>query len=99
LAHSAFNEDEGYRGHRTPAPLLCDLQAFRALEEGVRQFGGPVLGQAMASIGPFAPQLFSPKQFDTARAQACLGAGPAPDLETLATRACRQLVATRWGRA
>jgi nucleoside-diphosphate-sugar epimerase len=99
LAHAAFNEDAGYRGHRTPAPLLCDLAAFRALEEGVRQFGGPVLGQAMASIGPFAPQLFSPKQFATARAQAGLGAGPAPDLETLATRACRQLVATRWGRA
>jgi nucleoside-diphosphate-sugar epimerase len=99
LAHAAFDEDAGYRGNRTPAPLLCDLPAFRALEEGVRQFGGPVLGQAVASIGPFAPQLFSAKQFATARLQACLGAGPGPDLETLATRTCRQLVATRWGRA
>jgi len=99
IAHAAFNEDPGYAGQRTPPPLLCDLAAFRALEEGVRQFGGPVLGEAMASIGPFAPQLFSAKLFDTARLQACLGAGPSPDLETLAARTCRQLVATRWGRA
>ena len=99
LAHAAFNEDPGYRGQRTPPPLLCDLAAFRALEEGVRQFGGPVLGEAMASIGPFAPQLFSAKQFDTSRARACLGEAPTPDLETLATRTCRHLAATRWGRA
>jgi nucleoside-diphosphate-sugar epimerase len=99
IAHAAFNEDAGYAGQRTPPPLLCDLAAFRALEEGVRQFGGPVLGEAVASIGPFAPQLFRPKQFDTARLQACLGAGPGPDMDTLAMRTCRQLVATRWGRA
>lgn len=99
LAHAAFDEDAGYHGQRMPAPLLCDLPAFRALEEGVRQFGGPVLGEAVASIGPFAPQLFSAKQFDTSRLQACLGSGPAPDLETLTMRTCRHLVATRWGRA
>ena len=99
LAHVAFAEDPGYRSQRTPPPLLCDLPAFRALEEGVRQFGGPVLGEAVASIGPFAPQLFSAKQFDTSRLQACLGSVPEPDLETLATLTCRQLVATRWGRA
>ena len=99
LAHAAFEEDAGYRAERMPAPLLCDLAAFRALEEGVRQFGGPVLGQALASIGPFAPQLFHAKQFATDRLQACLGGGPEPDLETLATRTCRQLVASRWGRA
>lgn len=99
LAHAAFDEDARYHGQRTPPPLLCELPAFRALEEGVRQFGGPVLGEAVASIGPFAAQLFSAKQFDTSRLQACLGTGPGPDLETLATLTCRQLVATRWGRA
>lgn len=98
LAHEAFLEDPGYRNARTPPPLLCDPSAFRALEEGVRQFGGPVLTEAMASISPFAAQLFSPKRFDNARLVACLGAGPEPDLATLATRAFRHLVATRWGR-
>jgi nucleoside-diphosphate-sugar epimerase len=98
LAHAAFNADAVYLGQRTPPPLLCDLPAFRALAAGARQFGGPVLAEAVGSIAPFAPQLFSAKQFDTARLQAALGRGPTPDLETLATRTCRQLVATRWGR-
>jgi nucleoside-diphosphate-sugar epimerase len=98
LAHAAFNADAGYRDARTPAPMLCDLPAFRALEEGVRQFGGAVLTEAMASIAPFAPQLFSAKAFANARLVAALGEGPGPDLATLATRTCRHLVATRWGR-
>lgn len=59
-----FAEDERFVNRRILRPLLTDLDNFLAVAEVVdKGFAGLVLKQAVESIKPFAPQMFSKKDF------------------------------------
>ena len=59
-----FIEDERFVARRVLPPLLTDLDSFLAVSEVVdKGFTGLVLKQAVESIKPFAPQMFSTKDF------------------------------------
>jgi nucleoside-diphosphate-sugar epimerase len=98
-AFSEFGRDEGFRARRILPPLFSDAEAFALLDEGVRSFGGGVVRQSVASVAPFARQLFIDKDIHNANLAALMGTYyRAPDPETLIRNACARLVATRWGR-
>lgn len=59
-----FAEDERFVSRRILRPLLTDLDNFLAVSEVVdKGFAGLILKQSVESIKPFAPQMFSDKDF------------------------------------
>ena len=58
LAFETFGQEEAFRAKRILRPVYCDAEAFNLLADGIAQQGANVLGQAVASIAPFARQLF-----------------------------------------
>ncbi|MDX1432029.1 MAG: SDR family oxidoreductase, partial [Gammaproteobacteria bacterium] len=97
-AYRRFAADEDFAARRILEPLFCDEESFALLAAGVDGFGGQVVRQGLASIVPFAAQLFSDKSFDNARlAEVMAGACRAPDPLALVAATCDYLVRTRWG--
>lgn len=97
VAYELFMTDDGFARHGILKPRYCDAEAFRTLVDGVGQFGGPV-AQALASVAPFAAQLYSDKLFVTDNTVALL-----PDFDEIEPAALlravgRHLIATRWDR-
>ena len=97
-AFARFSLDADFRERRILEPLFCDEASFRMLVDGVAGFGGDVVRQGLESVVPFAPQLFSHKDFDNARLKALLDVYAAPDASELVSNTCDHLLATRWGR-
>jgi thioester reductase-like protein len=59
-----FVEDERFVSRRILRPLLTNLDDFLAISDVVdKGFAGLILKQAIESIKPFAPQMFSEKDF------------------------------------
>ena len=98
IAFEAFLEDPGFRTRRLLKPLFCDAEAFDLLVQGIDDAGGEVVRQALASVAPFAKQLFLEKDVRNDRLAKLVGEHGAPDPEALLRNTCRRLVATRFGR-
>ena len=98
IAFEAFLEDPGFRARRLLKPLFCDAEAFDLLVKGIDDAGGEIVRQALASVAPFARQLFLEKDVRNDRLASLLGHPRAPDPESLLRNTCRRLVATRFGR-
>src|SRR5262249_28039457 len=98
IAFEAFLEDPGFRARRLLKPLFCDHEAFDLLVQGIDDAGGEIVRQALASVAPFAKQLFLRKDVKNDRLAELLGGSFAPDPEALLRNTCRRLVATRFGR-
>jgi nucleoside-diphosphate-sugar epimerase len=98
-AFAEFGRDAGFRARRILPPLFSDFEAFALLDEGVRNFAGGIVRQSVASVAPFARQLYIDKDIRNDKLAALMGSAyRAPDPETLLRNACARLVATRWGR-
>ena len=98
LAFEVFEQDPAFRARRILRPLYCDAEAFDLLVEGVAGSGGPIVRQALASVAPFARQLFLDKDVRNDRLAGTMPAYRAPDPRALIRSTCRRLVETRWGR-
>jgi len=98
VAFDTFALDDGFRNRRILRPLFADEESFELLVAGVRAFGGGVVNQAVASVAPFAKQLFVCKEIENRRLVAALRGYRAPDARELAERVCNHLVRTRWGK-
>jgi nucleoside-diphosphate-sugar epimerase len=97
LAFDAFNATEEFRARHILKPLLCDADSFDLFSQGIGSLSGP-MGQALASIAPFARQLFVAKDVGNEQLVSVIGDYRAPDPRELVVNTCRQLVATRWGK-
>jgi nucleoside-diphosphate-sugar epimerase len=98
IAFEVFGEDPSFRARRLLKPLYCDAEAFDLLVEGIAHSGGPIVRQALASVAPFARQLFLDKDVRNERLASTMTAYRAPDPRNLIRSTCRRLVETRWGR-
>ena len=99
VAFEVFENDPGFRARRLLRPLLVDAESFELLVSGIDGFGGDAVRQALASVAPFARQLFSPKQVRNERLRALVADYAAPPPAELVRRTVETLVQTRWGRA
>lgn len=99
VAFDVFAADAGFRSRRLLKPLLVDAESFELLVSGIDGFGGDAVRQALASVAPFARQLFSAKQVKNDELRALIPAYVAPPATELVRRTVETLVETRWGRA
>lgn len=91
-----FARDTAWRRKALPRPVLTDLATYALLERSIDQTGDEALRRALRGLSHFAPQLALPKRFETAGADALLGA-PAPPVRAYWTRVVEHLLAARWG--
>ena len=84
----AVSEETGRRP--LPVPLVT-LEDFELLTSASRGLAGEVLGCAVDSVSPFAPQLFCPKRFDT-QAIAQVHEPFAAEPRALIAHACREVL-------
>ncbi len=96
IAFEVFSQSEDFRLRRILKPLYADLGSFELLADGVEKFSGAVVSQAVASVAPFARQLFIDKDLKNTNLTAALGRYPDPELRRLAAETCRRLVESRW---
>ncbi|HEU4615771.1 MAG TPA: SDR family oxidoreductase [Kofleriaceae bacterium] len=99
VAFDVFAADPGFRARRLLKPLLVDAESFELLVSGIDGFGGDAVRQALASVAPFARQLFSAKHVHNAELRALLPDYAAPPPTELVRRTVETLVETRWGKA
>jgi nucleoside-diphosphate-sugar epimerase len=99
LAFDTFEADPAFRRRRLLRPAFCDVESFRDLVEASKGFSASPMRQALASVSPFAEQMFLPKEFDNSRLRATWPGYTVPPARQLAEAACARLVQTRWGRA
>jgi nucleoside-diphosphate-sugar epimerase len=83
-AFEVFESDDSFRARR--------------LVQGIGDAGGAIVRQALASVAPFAKQLFLDKDVRNERLAGTLRAYRAPDPRDLVRNTCRRLVETRWGK-
>jgi nucleoside-diphosphate-sugar epimerase len=100
LAWEAFEADASFCRRHLLRPLFMDEATFGVLSGALTSFSAGVVSQAVASVAPFAAQLFREKQIVNDRLVRALGLGedPAPDPAALARATFAHLVRTRWGR-
>jgi hypothetical protein len=96
LTYDVFMKEPRFAKQRILKPLFCDQESFDTLVEGTSLFGGAV-SQALDSVAPFAPQLYSDKDVQTWRATAALGGQKTPNSRDLLRAVSEYLVETRWG--
>lgn len=99
VAFDVFAANEGFRARRLLKPLLVDAESFELLVSGIDGFGGDAVRQALASVAPFARQLFSAKRVHNDQLRAVMPSYVAPPPAELVRRTVETLVETRWGRA
>jgi nucleoside-diphosphate-sugar epimerase len=98
VAFDRFECDESFRRRRVLRPVYADRDAFAIFSDGVGAFASSAVTQAVASVTPFAPQLYVHKEINTDRLSAALG-NTTPALATdLVRTTCDWLARTRWGR-
>jgi nucleoside-diphosphate-sugar epimerase len=97
VAFEAFAADPDFAQKRIARPLFADRDTFEELSGALGSVGGEVVTQGLASVTPFAPQLFSDKSVGNARLRGALEAYQAPEPRALIRATCEHLVRTRWG--
>lgn len=96
-AWQAFAAAPEFRRRRLLPPVYAALAQFVQLAQGVSGFAGRVLGQAVGSILPFAPQLYVRKCVLNGNLRAAATAWPPEDSRRLVHSTCARLVASGFG--
>jgi nucleoside-diphosphate-sugar epimerase len=98
VVFGVFDSDATFRRRNLVRPLFCDRQSFRDLVQLTRMTRSGAVLAALETFVPFADQLYLRKDVSSERLNAVWPGHRAPDQAALIAGACRDLVATRWGR-
>jgi nucleoside-diphosphate-sugar epimerase len=90
-----WERDPAWRRRGVERPSLGDLETWELFVRAVDETGNPRLRAVTHALSHFVPQLALPKRFETARAEALLGA-VAPAVSTYWDRMLGHLDATAW---
>jgi hypothetical protein len=90
-----WERDPAWRRRGVERPSLGDLETWELFVRAVDETGNPRLRAVAHALSHFLPQLALPKRFETARAEALLGAG-APPVRAYWGRMLDHLDATGW---
>lgn len=91
-AFGMFEQDPGFRRRMLPRPIPCDLAGFHDMAQAARRLRGGPLQPALASVAPFAEQLYLPKHFRTDRLRAAWPGYQAQDATAVVEAACADLI-------
>lgn len=95
-AFAVFARDASFRRRMLPHPIPCDRNSFHDLVAAARGLREGPLQAALASVAPFAEQLYLPKVFHTDRLRAAWSGYRPPDPVTLVESVCTNLIARRF---
>jgi nucleoside-diphosphate-sugar epimerase len=98
IVFGVFDSDQAFRRRNLVRPLFCDRQSFRDLVRLTRMTRSGAVLAALETFVPFADQLYLHKDVSSERLNAVWPGHRPPDQRALIAGACRDLVATRWGR-
>lgn len=93
--YARWERDPAWRRRAIARPAHGDLETWELLARAVAETGHARLGRVTQALSHFLPQLALPKRFDTARADALLGAG-APPVRDYWGRMIDHLQASGW---
>jgi hypothetical protein len=103
IAHETFETDASFKRRRVLKPLYTDLDAFNLLSDAANGFGEGIMKQALASVSPFARQLYIEKDVINDKMRQLIANGyPAylpPEPKSFVRGTCSYLVQSKWGRA
>ncbi|WP_155370994.1 SDR family oxidoreductase [Catellatospora vulcania] len=91
-AFAVFEHDPGFRRRMLPRPIPCDQASFHDMAQAAQRLRGGPLQPALASVTPFAEQLYLPKHFRTDRLRAAWPGYRAQDATALVAAACTDLI-------
>jgi len=97
-AFAVFAQDQAFARRGTLRPLFCDELAFADLLSAAGTLRRGPVPDALASVAPFAAQLYLPKVFGNARLHKVWPGYAVPEPLQLVSAATQYLVRTRWGR-
>ncbi|MFI9724081.1 SDR family oxidoreductase [Streptomyces sp. NPDC052396] len=97
-AFTVFEGEDAFRRRGVLRPLPCDRESFEDLLTASDLLRAGPIHQSLASVSPFAHQLYLPKTFDNTALRAVWPGYAAPDPIALARATCAGLIASRWGR-
>jgi len=91
-AFTVFERDPVFQRRMLPRPIPCDRASFHDLAQAAQRLRGGPLRPALASVVPFAEQLYLPKRFQADRLRAAWPGHRAQDPVALVEAACTNLV-------
>jgi long-chain acyl-CoA synthetase len=94
-SYACWARDLSWRRRGIAQPTLGDMETWELFARSVEETGHPRLRGVTRALAHFLPQLALPKQFETARADALLGA-PAPAVRDYWPRVLAHLDDTAW---
>jgi long-chain acyl-CoA synthetase len=94
-SYTCWARDIGWRRRGIAQPTLGDMETWELFARSVEETGHPRLRGVTRALAHFLPQLALPKQFETARADALLGAA-APEVRDYWHRVLAHLDSTAW---
>jgi nucleoside-diphosphate-sugar epimerase len=92
-AFTVFESDADFRQRMLPRPIRCDRDSFHDMVSAARSLRGGPMHKALASVAPFAEQLYLPKAFRNDRLRAAWPGYRAGDPVALVRAACAGLIA------
>ncbi len=100
LVFEVFAEvSEDFKSRRLLKPLFVDQKAFQTMSKAVQGFGSDITQQALASMTPFAEELFVKKDVVNSNLRKVLGADyPVLGPKVLMRRVCEYLAKSKFGR-
>lgn len=93
--YARWSTDPAWRRRRIAPPSQADLETWDMFTQAVEDTAHPRLRRVTRALNHFLPQLALPKRFDTAHADALLGA-PAPPVREYWGRMIDHLQQTGW---
>ena len=97
-AFAVFGTCDDFRRKRVLRPLFADRDTFALLVDAAASLEASALHRAMASMAPFARQLYVTKQVHNDSFAKWFPEYHDTDIVSVLERACRYVIATRWGR-
>ncbi|WP_162907821.1 SDR family oxidoreductase [Allorhizocola rhizosphaerae] len=98
-AFSVFERDADFMRRMLPRPVPCDQASFHDMVSAARALRGGPLQPALASVAPFAEQLYLSKSFRTERLRAAWPGYRTADPVALVESVCAHLVERRFNAA
>lgn len=98
IAYSEFSRNASFAERKIMKPLYADADSFELLARSVNDFGGALVNRAMATVKPFAAQLFIEKDVMVGEVTDAAKTSVLPDMVSVLGRTCVHLVQTHFKR-
>lgn len=98
IVFEVFEADDSFQQRRILRPIMVSENDFQTIASDLQSVSTGIVGDAMASVSPFAGQLFRHKTFLNQQLRETMPNYRAPEIKNLIKNTTRYLVSSKWGR-